>query len=89
MKNILFVFGTRPEVIKLYPLIKIFSNDKANYKVSNCNIGQHIEMVDDLIKKLNIKVNYNFSVIKNQSLFVFSSKIMIDLVNHLNDLDYA
>lgn len=88
MKNILFVFGTRPEVIKLYPLIKIFSNDKANYKVLNCNVGQHKEMVDDLIKKLDIRVDYNFSVMKkNQSLSELSSKIMIDLENHLSDLD--
>lgn len=88
MKNILFVFGTRPEVIKLYPLIKIFSNDKDSYKVFSCNVGQHKEMVDDLIKVLNIKIDFNFSVMKkNQSLSGLSSKIMIDLENQLKDLN--
>lgn len=78
MKKVMFVFGTRPEVIKLAPLIEIFSKDKKNFDVMVCNTGQHKEMVDDLVELFNIKVDYNFAVMKeNQSLAMIISKILL------------
>ena len=75
-RKLLFVFGTRPEAIKLYPLIKIFSENK-NYKVKVCNTGQHRNMVKQVIDFFNIKIDFALGVMKyNQSLFQLTSAIL-------------
>lgn len=89
MRNILFVFGTRPEVIKLYPLIEIFKNDIKNYKVVVCNVGQHKEMVDEMVNQFNIVIDHDFSVMKNnQSLSELLSKIINEFENNLGNSNF-
>ena len=48
MKKIMFIYGTRPEAIKMAPLIKEFSKDKMNFSVIVCLTGQHREMLDQI-----------------------------------------
>ncbi len=62
--------GTRPEVIKLFPVINIFKKKKKFFKTEIAISGQHREIVDDLLNFFRIEVNYDFNLIKeNQSLF--------------------
>lgn len=68
----LFIFGTRPEAIKLAPLILKF-RDVGNVRV--CVTGQHREMLDQVLRFFSIVPNYNLNVmVKNQSLFTVTVK---------------
>lgn len=60
MKKLMFVFGTRPELIKIYPVI--MEAQKRKLDVTIVNTGQHKQMVEGLIKKLNVKVDYNLEI---------------------------
>ena len=66
---LLFIFGTRPESIKLAPLIKKFQEDK-KFNVKVCVTAQHREMLDQFIEFFQIKPDYDLNIMKsNQSLF--------------------
>ena len=68
----LFIFGTRPEAIKLAPLI-LKLRDIGNVRV--CVTGQHREMLDQVLRFFSIVPNYNLNVmVKNQSLFTVTVK---------------
>ena len=68
--KILTVFGTRPEVIKLAPVVKALQ-DSDLYSVVICNTGQHREMVDQALSVFSIEPDYNLSVMReNQKLTV-------------------
>ena len=89
MKKVIFIFGTRPEVIKLLPLIDIFKEDKKNYNVTVCNVGQHLELVDELIDIFKIKIDHDLSVMSpNQTLSNTSSKIILGLEKLLEKSNY-
>ncbi|MGE3062375.1 MAG: non-hydrolyzing UDP-N-acetylglucosamine 2-epimerase [bacterium] len=90
-KNILFIFGTRPEAIKLAPLIVTAkSHDKFNIYV--CSTGQHKEMLSQVLDFFDVKVDFSLALMKpNQSLSYLTaeavkkiddvlSKLKIDLV---------
>ena len=69
-KKILFIFGTRPEAIKMAPLISecLLHNNNLNCKI--CTTGQHIEMLQQVIDFFEIKVDYELQLMKpNQTLF--------------------
>ena len=92
MKNIAVIFGTRPELIKLYPVIIELKKKSKDVKLTVVSTGQHESMVDDLLDNLSLNVDINFSVMKdNQDLFditiavlekmrVFLKENLIDLV---------
>lgn len=61
MKKILFVFGTRPEAIKMCPLI-IELNNSHKFSVKVCLTGQHKEIIDDVMQCFNIVVDYNLHI---------------------------
>ena len=83
MKKILFVFGTRPEAIKLAPLIKIFSDDKVNFNTLIAVTAQHREMLDQALKLFNIDPDFDLDLMShNQSLQSLTSKIL----NGISDL---
>jgi len=74
MKKILFIFGTRPEAIKLALLIKEL---KKNFNVKVCVTTQHKQMLKQVLKVFKIKVNYDLnSMKKNQTLGSVSSSIL-------------
>lgn len=82
MKKILIVFGTRPEAIKLAPLINEFKAD-SNLLIKICNTGQHKEMLDSVLEFFSIKPDFNLSVMKaNQTLEYLTNNIL----NKLEDV---
>ena len=85
-KKILFVFGTRPEAIKLAPLIKEFQKNEDDFEVYVVSTGQHKEMLDQVIDFFNIKVDCELQLMsKNQSLNELSAKILNSLKDVLDN----
>ncbi len=76
MTKLLFILGTRPEAIKLSPLIlKSKENDCFDVKV--CITGQHKQMLEQVINFFNIKIDYDLELMEpNQSLFSISANII-------------
>lgn len=82
-KEILAIFGTRPEAIKMAPLI-LKGKDELSCDVRICVTGQHNEMLDQVLDFFKIKPNYDINAMKhNQSLFDITSDILRDLENVL------
>ena len=78
---ITFIMGTRPEIIKLAPLIKGFQSNKI-FKVRVILTGQHLEMADNLLKLFEIKEDLNLKLMKpNQTL----SHITTEVIKGLKD----
>ena len=76
MKKVLFVFGTRPEAIKMAPLIANFSND-SNFDVKVAVTAQHRQMLDQVIGFFDIKVDYDLNIMKhNQTLHQLTSDLI-------------
>ncbi len=70
MKKHLFVFGTRPEAIKLAPLIKEFKKHEDKFETKVCVTAQHREMLDQVLDFFSIKPDYDLNLMKpNQTLF--------------------
>lgn len=68
--KILFFFGTRPEAIKLAPLIKEFQRRQDRFKIKVCISAQHREMLDQVLKFFDITPDYDLNIMKpDQSLF--------------------
>jgi UDP-N-acetylglucosamine 2-epimerase (non-hydrolysing) len=90
MKKFLFVYGTRPEAIKLAPLINIFKN-LPDINVKICVTGQHREMLDQVNDFFKIIPDYDLDVMKsNQDLFDITVEILNNLkpvlINYSPDL---
>lgn len=79
MKTLLFVFGTRPETIKVAPLIlKLKKNP--NFKVLVCSTGQHREMLKPLLSFFKIAPDFDLDLMKpGQTLTALSSRVMLGL----------
>ena len=76
MRKVLFVFGTRPEAIKMCPLINEFKNS-SDFSVKVCVTGQHKEMLSQVLKAFNVVPDYNLSIMKDkQTLFDITSNIL-------------
>ncbi len=80
MKNkILFVFGTRPEAIKLAPLIKLFASNEY-FDVKTCITAQHRQMLDQVLDFFEILPDYDFNLMKpGQTLNDITASILIHL----------
>ena len=76
MKKIIAVFGTRPEAVKMCPLILELKKREC-FEVKVCLTGQHREMLDSVIEVFGIKADYNLSVMsKGQTLSDTTTKII-------------
>lgn len=85
MKKIVFVFGTRPEAIKMAPLIRVL--DKApEFDCRVCVTGQHREMLDQVLKLFEIVPDYDFDLMKpGQTLCGVSSNVLSRMEKVLDD----
>jgi len=84
-QNILFVIGTRPEAIKLAPLIRAFKTDKF-FNVQVCLTAQHRELLDVVIDFFEIEVDYDLDLMtNNQSSLGFISKAIVALEKVVED----
>lgn len=80
MKNILFVFGTRPEVIKLAPVILELKKHPKEYKVIICNTEQQKELSNQTLSYFGLKADLNLDCMKpNQSLLEIQTRILTAL----------
>lgn len=80
MKKILLVFGTRPEAIKMAPLVKEFQKYPTRFKTIVCITGQHREMLEQVIKIFNIVPDYNLNIMKQgQDLYDITAKVMLGM----------
>jgi UDP-N-acetylglucosamine 2-epimerase (non-hydrolysing) len=85
VKNILFIFGTRPEAIKMAPLIRELRNDEKNFAVKVCVTAQHRQMLDQVTEFFQIKVDYDLDLMKNdQTLFSITSSALTGLESVLD-----
>jgi UDP-N-acetylglucosamine 2-epimerase (non-hydrolysing) len=83
MKKVLFVFGTRPEAIKMAPLIASFSND-SNFDVKVAVTAQHRQMLDQVIGFFDIKVDYDLNIMKhNQTLHQLTADLIARITNDI------
>jgi len=84
-KIILIVFGTRPEAIKLVPIIKKLKNQK-KYKILVCLTAQHRELVDQVIDYFKIKIDLDLNLMtENQRLEGITSKILTSMSKIFHD----
>ncbi len=87
MKTLLFVFGTRPEAIKLAPVIINAGRKTRYFKVKVCVTAQHREMLDQVLDFFAIKPDYDLNLMqKNQSLFDITSRSLKALNNVLDNV---
>ena len=64
MKKVMLVFGTRPEAIKMCPLVKEFQKHKDEFETIVCVTGQHREMLDQVLKIFEVKPNFDLNIMK-------------------------
>ena len=77
MKTIMLVFGTRPEAIKMAPLVKEFQKDTENFKTVVCVTGQHREMLDQVLKIFEITPDYDLNIMKQgQDLYDVTARVL-------------
>ncbi len=85
MKKILMVIGTRPEAIKMLPLIQLLkAKYSSNFKL--CITAQHREMLDQVLDLYDIKPDYDLNIMKpHQDLYEITSNILLKMREVLND----
>jgi len=75
--NVLISFGTRPEGIKLAPVIKCIDRQSDKFNLKVCSTGQHKEMLKQVLDFFEIKPDFNLNLMaENQSLSSFSSRLL-------------
>ena len=80
MKTILLVFGTRPESIKMAPLVKEFQKNTKDFKTLVCVTGQHREMLDQVLHIFSIKPDYDLNIMKQgQDLYDVTSRVLLGM----------
>lgn len=80
MRTILLVFGTRPEAIKMAPLVKEFQKYPQNFRTIVCVTGQHREMLDQVLHIFDIKPDYDLNIMqKGQDLFDVTSRVLLGM----------
>ena len=85
MKKILFVFGTRPEAIKMAPVIKAFKDEKI-FDTKVCVTGQHRQMLDQVLDIFDIKPDYDLNIIElGQDLFDITANVLSGMKNVLSE----
>lgn len=88
MKKILLVFGTRPEAIKMAPLVKALTPLNEKFETRVCVTAQHREMLDQVLNLFDIYPDYDLNVMKEgQNLFDITSNILLGLQNIFNDFN--
>jgi UDP-N-acetylglucosamine 2-epimerase (non-hydrolysing) len=77
MKKVLLVFGTRPEAIKMAPLVKAFQEQNKFFDTKICVTGQHREMLDQVLDLFEIKTDFDLNVMRpNQDLYDVTCQIL-------------
>jgi len=87
MKALLLVFGTRPEAIKMAPVVKEFQKHKDEFNTLVCVTGQHREMLDQVLRIFNIKPDYDLNIMqKGQDLYDVTSRVLLGMRDVLKEV---
>lgn len=85
-KRIMLVFGTRPEAIKMAPLVKEFQKHPEEVETIVCVTGQHREMLDQVLQIFDIHPNYDLNIMKQgQDLYDVTSRVLLGMRDVLKD----
>ena len=77
MKTIMLVFGTRPEAIKMCPLVKEFQKHTDEFKTVVCVTGQHREMLDQVLTIFDVKPDFDLNIMKQgQDLYDVTARVI-------------
>lgn len=80
MKTIMLVFGTRPEAIKMCPLVKEFQKYSNEFRTIVCVTGQHREMLDQVLQIFDVTPDYDLNIMKQgQDLYDVTSRVLLGL----------
>lgn len=80
MKKVLLVFGTRPEAIKMCPLVLELQRRPTEFEVEVCVTGQHREMLDAVLEVFEVKPTYDLSIMKEgQTLFDITTAVLLQI----------
>jgi len=80
MKTIMLVFGTRPEAIKMCPLVKEFQKHKNDFTTVVCVTGQHREMLDQVLDIFEVKPDYDLNIMqKGQDLYDVTARVLVGM----------
>ena len=80
MKKVMLVFGTRPEAIKMAPLVKAFQKESDKFQTIVCVTGQHREMLDQVLAIFDIKPDYDLNIMKQgQDLYDVTSRVLLGM----------
>lgn len=86
MKKILLVFGTRPEAIKMAPLVKALEKDTEHFETRVCVTAQHRQMLDQVLEVFGITPEYDLNIMApNQDLYDITAKVLLGLREVLKD----
>ena len=87
MKKIMLVFGTRPEAIKMCPLVKAFQKYPNDFETIVCVTGQHREMLDQVLRIFEVKPDYDLNIMKQgQDLYDVTAKVLTGMRDVLNEV---
>jgi len=87
MKKILLVFGTRPEAIKMAPLVKAFQKESA-FITKVCVTAQHREMLDQVLEIFDIQPDYDLNLMKpGQDLYDITSDVLMGMKKVLSEFN--
>ncbi len=85
-KRVLLVFGTRPEAIKMAPLVKEFEKHPDNFETLVCVTGQHREMLDQVLQLFKITPDYDLNIMKaGQDLYDVTSRVLLGMRDVLKE----
>lgn len=77
MKKIMICFGTRPEAIKMCPLVKELKKETEYFETVVCVTGQHREMLEQVLRAFEVEPDYNLAIMESgQTLFTITQKIL-------------
>lgn len=80
MKKVMLVFGTRPEAIKMAPLVKAFEKNANEFDTRVCVTGQHREMLDQVLKIFDIEPHYDLNIMKQgQDLYDVTARVLVGM----------
>lgn len=86
MKKVMLVFGTRPEAIKMAPLVKTFQSYADDFETIVCVTGQHRQMLDQVLDLFEIKPDYDLNIMKQgQDLYDVTSRVLIGMRDVLRE----
>ena len=86
MKKVMLVFGTRPEAIKMAPLVKEFQNYSDKFETIVCVTGQHREMLDQVLHLFEITPDYDLNIMKQgQDLYDVTARVLTGMRDVLKE----